>query len=208
MKREQLAGMNLTDEHIDRIMGIAAGELEAERAKTAAAKEQVTTLTADIAQRDIDLAALKKAADGNAELQSKYEQLQTQYKESTEKVTAETEAALKRAAIKIKYGGEMHDANMVIDTLDLKAVKLDKNGDIESGLDDQYTARKKEKPFLFKEAEKPQAAGYKPADNGVKGQLGDRASWDAKITEARKNNQQLAVIQLKREAAEAGHVIN
>lgn len=60
MKREELKKLALTDEQIDKVMGIHGADVEAMKAKTDELGKTNESLKSQIAERDKDLKTLKK----------------------------------------------------------------------------------------------------------------------------------------------------
>ena len=101
MKREELEKLGLTKEQIDGVMSINGAEVEASKKATTAKDEQIATLTTErdglktqVADRDKDIAELKKSAGSNEALTKQLADLQTKYdtETTTLKKTLDTQA--------------------------------------------------------------------------------------------------------------------
>ena len=101
MKREELEKLGLTKEQIDAVMGIHGADVEANKTTLRTREETITALTTErdglktqVADRDKDIAALKKSTGDNEALSKQLGDLQTKYdtETATLKKTLETQA--------------------------------------------------------------------------------------------------------------------
>jgi hypothetical protein len=165
MKREFLKALGLDDEMIDKILDEHSKGIGSEKAKAEAANAAKADLEAQIAQRDKDLADLKKTAKGSEELEKQLTALQESAKQEKEKY----EAKILNAAIRAELKGKVHDETIVSGLIDVTKLKLDDEGRVTDGLAAQIEQLSKDKAFLFVPAsnEKPgdtKPSGFKPAE--------------------------------------------
>ena len=150
--------MGLTGEHASKVMEALDGNYvtKARFNEVNTAKNQ---LEKDIADRDKQLADLKKAAGDNDELKSQISTLQQENKAAKEKYESDMKELALASAIKVSIAGKVHDVDLVAGLFDKEKLILD-DGKV-SGLEDQLKRLQKEKAFLFKA--EPKGAGYSPA---------------------------------------------
>lgn len=154
MKRELLKGMNLSDDQIDKIMKANGTDIEA--AKSAAGdveaiKQENDSLKAQLADRGKDIAALKKQAKGNDELQSQLQDLQDKYTKETKTLTDQlAQTKLNGALTNALTSAKARNPKTVEALLDMDKLKLSDDGKL-TGLDEQLGAIKKDNAFLFNE---------------------------------------------------------
>ncbi|QTD40643.1 phage scaffolding protein [Sporosarcina sp. Te-1] len=131
MKRRFLEGLGLGKEKIDSIMSVHGKTLESHKAK--AAKLQ-TSLEEQLYQRNKDIENLKGNLKRSEEFQRQLARL-----EELQLITA----------LKLALKGEVYDVDMVIERIDLEKIKLDTEGNVAEGFDEQIKLLQKSKPFLF-----------------------------------------------------------
>lgn len=167
MKREFLENLGLSKEAVDSIMAEHGKTVQNLQSKNTELNTSLEDLKNQIAQRDKDLKALKKQAEGSEELQKKLEDLQKQYE--TEKATYETKLKDMQltSALKLTLASDVHDADLVATLLDKSKIELDGNGNIKAGLKEQLEALRESKAFLFvpkQEGSDQKFKGFSPAD--------------------------------------------
>ena len=101
MKRDELKALGLTDEQIDKVMGMHGADITQLRTDLATRDETIKSLTterdsqkAQLAQRDKDIADLQKKAGDNEALTQQITDLQAKY----DKDTADLQATLEKQA--------------------------------------------------------------------------------------------------------------
>lgn len=111
---------------------------------------------AQILERDEQLAKLQPLAAGNQGLTEQIQKLQ----EANEAAQVEFQNKLKdtqlSSAIKLALNGKVQDLEIVSNLLDKGAIELDENGSIKGGLDEQVSALKESKSFLFVPDKEPE----------------------------------------------------
>lgn len=216
MKRTELEAMGLTKEQVDSIMKINGEDIENAKSSSASEvatlKAENTALTAQVKERDTQIDGLKKSAGDNAELQKQIESLQADNKAKDEAHAKELiQLKIDAAVDKALTDGGAKNVKAVKALLDLTDVKLADDGTIK-GLSEQIQKLKagEDSKFLFAETQTqtPQQTftGFQPgASTTVPNSK--QAGYEARLAEARKNNNQLEVIQIKREAFEDGGLV-
>lgn len=213
MKRTELEAMALTKEQVDEIMRINGDDIENARSSYASEvttlKAEITALTQNVKERDTQIEGLKKSAGDNAELQKQIEALQADNK-AKEEAHAKELARLKvdAAVDKALTDGGAKNLKAARALLDLTDAKLSEDGTVK-GLAEQIQKLQtgEDSKFLFAERQqdmdKPQFRGFQP---GASTTVPDskQAGYEARLAEARKKNDQLEVIRIKREAFEDG----
>ncbi|MCL2549025.1 MAG: phage scaffolding protein [Symbiobacteriaceae bacterium] len=152
-KMMQDQGITLTDEQFEAIKK-AAPEHVIPKAQYNARSEEAEGLKAQLAQRDTDIAALKKGAGENEELKKQLNDLQAKYKTESDASAAELVQSRLTAAVDLALvtsGARSVKATKAL--LDMTKVKLD--GEQLLGLGEQIEALRKEQGYLFAEATPP-----------------------------------------------------
>lgn len=209
MKRTELEAMGLTKEQVDSIMKINGDDIENAKASSASEiatlKAENTALTAQVKERDTQIEGLKKSAGDNAELQKQIETLQADNKAKDETHAKElTQLKIDSAVEKALSDGGAKNVKAVKALLDLTDAKLSEDGTVK-GLAEQIQKLQTgdDSKFLFaeKQQNQQQFSGFQP---GASTTVPDskQAGYEARLAEARKNNNQLEVIKIKREAFE------
>lgn len=133
----------------DKKLGIVNDGSWLPKAKLDEKIETINQLKADLQARDEQLNGLQESVKGNEELTAKINELQ----QANETAKSEFEQKLLdtqlSAALKMHYNGKVHDTDLVLGLLDKSKIKLDENGNIAEGLDEQDATLKESKGFLF-----------------------------------------------------------
>ena len=171
MNTEDLKKLGLNDEQVKEVMALKGEAIKAEQAKQQATIDEITaerdSLNEQIAQRDTDIKALKKASGANEELSSKLSELQTKYDADT-KALSETLATTKlNSAISEALGKtSARDPQDLKAFLNMDDIKLEEDGSI-AGLNDQIKTLQESKAYLFNEGTQ---ASYNPAGGSASSQ--------------------------------------
>lgn len=163
MKREELKKLNLTDEQIDKVMGLHGADVEAMKAKTDELGKTNESLQNQIAERDKDLKTLKKQAGDNEELSNEFKELQSKYKQDTENLTKELQQTKLNSAVDSALSkAKVRNSKAAKALINMDEVRLNDKGELE-GLDDQISSLQKTDGYLFdqgnKEPYQPQGGG-------------------------------------------------
>ncbi len=122
-----------------------------------------TNLETQIKERDKQLTELKKTAGNKEDFEAKIKKLQDDNKAAKIKYDEEIKNLRVDSAIKLKITTTAQDVDIVAGLLDKNKLIVSYDGSV-TGLDEQIKTLKESKPFLFKEAGKPQ--DYKPNTGG------------------------------------------
>lgn len=214
MKRTELEAMGLTKEQVDNIMKINGEDIENAKSSSKSEMENLkvenATLTTQVKERDSQIDQLKKSAGDNAELQKQIETLQADNKAKDEAHAKElTRLKLDTAVEKALTDGGAKNVKAVKALLDLSDAKLSDDGTVK-GLADQIQKLQTgdDTKFLFAEKQQNQQQ-FNSFQPGASTTVPDskQAGYEARLAEARKNNNQLEVIKIKREAFEDGGLV-
>ena len=200
MKRTELEALGMTKEQIDAVMKINGDDIENAKAVNAAEitnlKAENDTLSKQVKDRDKQIETLQ--ADNKAKDEAHAKEL-TQLK-----IDAAVEKALTDGGAKnIKAAKAL---------LDLTDAKLGDDGTVK-GLAEQITKLKADEgsKFMFNATEQTTTqqqtfTGFQP---GTSTTVPDskQAGYEARLAEARKNNNQLEVIKIKQEAYSDGGIV-
>lgn len=211
--------MGLSKEQVNHIMKINGEDIE--NAKSSASLEIATlisenkTLISQVKERDTQIDGLKKSAGDNAQLQKQIEQLQADNQAKDETHAKElTQLKMDAAVEKALADGGAKNIKAAKALLELEDATLDKDGTVK-GLAEQIDKLRTDdsSKFLFKvvgqaQQNQMQFKGFQP---GISTIVPDskQAGYEARLADARKNNNQLEVIKIKQEAfADGGIVLN
>ncbi len=207
MTKEDLIKMGLSEEQANSVMTSLNGDFVT-KTRFNELNEELKTARQSVSDRDKQLEELKKSAGDNQALATQITTLQQQ------NATQKTEFEAKLAALKLDNavelaltGAKAKNSKAVKAMLDLSKVKLGEDGKL-SGLDEQLEALKKSDGYMFEvqEQQKQQFTGFQPGASGVV-PSSTQAGYEARLADARKNNNQLEVIKIKQEAATEGVIL-
>lgn len=208
MKKEDLIAMGLTEEQAKKVMESLDGNFVT-KTRFNEINEENKTLKKSVSDRDKQLEDLKKSSGDNAALQQQISDLQKQNADQ-QKAHDEELAKLKLDnAVEIALSGaKAKNGKAVKAMLDMSKVKLGEDGKL-SGFDEQIEALKKSDSYMFdvqQQQTQQQFTGFQPgASSTVPNSTA--AGYEARLADARKNNNQLEVIKIKQEAAADGVVL-
>ena len=208
MNKEDLIAMGLTEEQAKKVMDSLDGNFVT-KTRFNEINEENKTLKKSVSDRDKQLEDLKKSSGDNAALQQQISDLQKQNADQ-QKAHDEELAKLKLDnAVEIALSGaKAKNGKAVKAMLDMSKVKLGEDGKL-SGFDEQIEALKKSDSYMFdvqQQQTQQQFTGFQPgASSTVPNSTA--AGYEARLADARKNNNQLEVIKIKQEAAADGVVL-
>lgn len=218
MKRTELEALGMTKEQIDAIMKINGDDIENAKAGNAAEitnlKAENETLSKQVKDRDKQIDTLKASAGDNEELKKQIETLQADNKAKDEAHAKElTQLKIDAAVEKALTDSGAKNIKAAKALLDLTDAKLADDGTIK-GLSEQITKLKVDEgsKFMFNATEQTNTqqqqtfTGFQP---GISTTVPDskQAGYEARLAEARKNNNQLEVIKIKQEAFNDGGIV-
>lgn len=158
-------------------------------------------------ERDGQLEALKKSNVDLEQLRAEISKLQETNKTAAEEYQANIKKMQLDNAIDLALrDARAKNSKAVRSLLDFDGVKLDNDGTL-SGLEEQLNKLKQSEGYLFDSVEQQPAAkitGYVPADGHGGIPDAKNATYQSRLNDARKNNDLLAAIQIKREAMADG----
>lgn len=182
MNEARLKELGVSDEAIKAIMDDWA------RTTGANAKE-VENYKAQARKYSDQLKELEKVKGDNEQLSAKIAEFQKE-QETSRAAFAKEMADFKRSqAIKYALGtlrdGKPYDANIVQSLLDSSKITVDENGNVTGGLDEQISALRKDKAFLFEAGSQrvgttpPSGAPAQPEASSTVGSIGARLAAQA-----------------------------
>ena len=207
MKKEDLLAMGLTDEQADKVIGSIDGNFVT-KARFNEINEELKTAKKSLSDRDKQLEGLRKSAGDNESLTAQIATLQKANSDQ-QKAHDEEMAALKfNNAVELALtGAKAKNIKAVRAMLDDSKMKIGEDGKL-NGFDEQIEALKKSDSYMFHVDQKAQQQfiGFQPgASTTVPNST--QAGYEARLADARKNNNQLEVIKIKQEAAADGVVL-
>ena len=200
MTRQELEDLGLDKEQADKVLSINKADVED------AGKEVQTenaNLKKQVKERDKQLENLKASAGDNEELKKQIKQLQEDNKTQA--------AAHEKELTQLKIDTAVDKALTESGAKNNKAVRALLNLDDAALLDDGLVKGLLEQidklkaddgsKFLFSESEQPQTkfTGFQPGSSSMVPNS-KQAGYEARLAEARKNGNQLEVINIKQEA--------
>lgn len=216
MKRTELEALGMTKEQIDAVMKINGDDIENAKAGSAAEitnlKAENDTLSKQVKDRDKQIDTLKASVGDNEELKKQIETLQADNKAKDEAHAKELiQLKIDAAVEKALTDGGAKNIKAVKALLDLTDAKLGDDGTVK-GLTEQIDKLKADEgsKFMFNATEQKNTqqtfTGFQP---GTSTTVPDskQAGYEARLAEARKNNNQLEVIKIKQEAFNDGGIV-
>lgn len=150
MKRDFLEKLGITEkETIDAILDENSTDIGKAKGDVEAKDTQITELQQQLAERDKDIEELSKQAGNDAELQSKYQELQDKYRSETETINNRIAEIKRDSAVELeltKAGAKNIKAAKAL--LDLEKLEVTEDGAVR-GLDEQITAITSTDAYLF-----------------------------------------------------------
>ena len=207
MNEKDLIAMGLTEEQAKKVMGSIDGNFVT-KTRFNEINEENKTLKKSVSDRDKQLEDLKKSGGDNAALQQQISDLQKQNADQ-QKAHDEELAKLKlNNAVEIALSGaKAKNGKAVKAMLDMSKMKMGEDGKL-SGFDEQIEALKKSDGYMFdvQEQTRQQFTGFQP---GASSTVPDptAAGYEARLADARNNDNQLEVIKIKQEAAAEGVIL-
>lgn len=217
MTRKELEDLGLSKEQVDTVIKINGADIENAKAGSAAEitslKAENDALSKQVKDRDKQIDTLKVSSGDNEELKKQIETLQADNKAKDEAHAKElTQLKIAAAVEKALTEGGAKNIKAVKALLDLTDAKLGDDGTVK-GLTEQIDKLKADEgsKFLFNATEQKNIQqqtfiGFQP---GISTTVPDskQAGYEARLAEARKNNNQLEVIKIKQEAFNDGGIV-
>ena len=178
MKREELRALGLTDEQVDKVMAMNGDDVNAQKAIVAARDQTITALTQErdglktqVADRDKDIADLKKSSGDNADLQKKLDDLQKKYDTDTAKLQQTLDQQARSHAVEGLFSGIEFTSALAKRAAirEFEAAGLEFKDGKFTGADGQIAKLREQYPDAFKPKEDPKS---KKDDDGSGGQPG------------------------------------
>ncbi len=172
MTREQLLALGFTEEQVTNILKAHREAIDGQYVAKHRFDEvngELKTSKEQVAERDKQIKELKKFEGDNKALQEKIETLETENKEKDKLHQENFALERKKNAIKLALledeNGKPHDADMVMGLFNIEQIIIDEEtGKITSGYKEQNDTIRKEKAFLFGEAQKAPEGGETPPE--------------------------------------------
>lgn len=185
MTREELKGLGLTDEQIEKIMashGKVITEVKEKADKVDGLESQIKDYKQEIKDRDKQLSDLEKKAEGDEDLEAEIKRL----KKENDTTKTELQEKLDKQAFdfaldKALSSSKVKNTKATKALLDVEIIKLD--GDKLLGLDSQLEAIKESDPYLFDEEKDPNspnilAGGNPKGDLGINSNPFSKENWN------------------------------
>lgn len=207
MKKEDLLEMGLTEEQAKKVMDSLDGDFVT-KTRFNEINEELKTAKKSVLDRDKQLEDLKKSAGDNTALTQQIAQLQQQNTDQKKAYDEELAALKFNNAIELALtGAGAKNVKAVRAMLDDTKIKLGDDGKL-TGFGEQIEALKKSDGYLFDVPQKQQQqfTGFQPGSSSTVPDS-KQAGYEARLADARKNNNQLEVIKVKQEAANDGVIL-
>lgn len=207
MKKEDLIAMGLTEEQAKKVMDSIDGNFVT-KARFNEVNEENKTLKKSVSDRDKQLEDLKKSSGDNAALQQQISDLQKANADQQKAHAAElTQLKIDNAVDIALSDAKAKNVKAVKGLIDMSVIKVGEDGKV-TGHVEQIEALKKSDGWMFDvdQQTQQQFTGFQPgASTTVPNSTA--AGYEARLADARKNNNQLEVIKIKQEAAAEGVVL-
>lgn len=166
MKKEDLIAMGLTEEQAKQVMAEHGKTVTTLNNNISNLQTEADNYKSQLEQRDKDLKALKKSAEGNEDLQKQYDDLQKQYKTDTENLRSELQQNKLDSKLELKLAESgARNTKAVKALLDLDKITLDDKTEDLLGFDEQIKAVETDNAYLFDKG--TSTRGYTPKDGDV-----------------------------------------
>lgn len=154
MNREFLKELGFEKDVIDKVMVEHGKAVQEVKTNLATVEQELAGVNEQLAQRDADIAEIKKGAGNNEELTQQLSDLEAKYKGENETLMSSlTQTKLDHAVELALMGAEAKNPKAVKALLDMELVKTTDKG--LNGLEEQLTALKESDSYLFKEVVDP-----------------------------------------------------
>lgn len=154
MNREFLKELGFEKDVIDKVMVEHGKAVQEVKTNLATVEQELAGVNEQLAQRDADIAEIKKGAGNNEELTQQLADLEVKYKGENETLMSSlTQTKLDHAVELALMGAEAKNPKAVKALLDMELVKTTDKG--LNGLEEQLTALKESDSYLFKEVVDP-----------------------------------------------------
>ena len=207
MKKEDLLGMGLTEDQAKKVMDSLDGDFVT-KARFNEVNEELKSVKKSVSDRDKQLEDLKKSAGDNTALTQQIADLQKANADQHKAHEQEIAALKFNNAVEMALtGAKAKNIKAVRAMLDDTKIKLGDDGKL-TGFDEQIEALKKSDGYMFDVQQQTgqQFTGFQPgASTTVPNST--LAGYEARLADARKNNNQLEVIKIKQEAANDGVIL-
>lgn len=207
MKKEDLIAMGLTEEQAKKVMDSIDGNFVT-KARFNEVNEENKTLKKSVSDRDKQLEDLKKSSGDNAALQQQISDLQKANADQQKAHEAElTQLKIDNAVDIALSDAKAKNVKAVRGLIDMSVIKVGEDGKV-TGHVEQIEALKKSDGWMFDADQQTQQqfTGFQPgASSTVPNSTA--AGYEARLADARKNNNQLEVIKIKQEAAADGVIL-
>lgn len=210
LKKSDLIDLGATEELADNVLKAISAEItgnfipKSRFDEVNQAKKNAEEL---LKERDGQLDALKKSNVDLEQLRSEISKLQETNKTAEEEYKANIKKMQLDNAIDLALrDARAKNAKAVRSLLDMDGIKLDNDG-VLRGLEEQLNKIQQSDGYLFDVVEQQSAAkitGYIPVDGREEIPDAKNATYQSRLNEARKNNDLLSAIQIKREAMADG----
>lgn len=201
-------------EEIDQKISEEVGKSFVQKNDFNGAKAEIKSLREQVTQRDRQLEDLKKSSGDNETLRQQISALQKenadQAKSFSEQISKmKLDHAVEKALTDARAKNITAAKALLADFL--KDAKLEEDGKTVNGLGDaiKNLCEGESTAFLFdQKPESVQVAGAKPAAGSTSTVGAKESSYQSRLDEARKAGKNVSVIQIKREAAKEGIILN
>ena len=188
-------------EEIDKKISAEIGKGFVSKTDFNTVNETKKTLESTLKERDGQLESLKTSAGDNTELQNTIKELQKANSEQQKAHEAEiAQLKLDNAVDAALAAAGAKNVKTVKALLDLAKIKQQEDGQL-GGLEEQLTAVRKSDGYLFAEKQQQSFKGFQPGASKDGVPNAEQGGFEARLANARKDNNQLEVIKIKQEAA-------
>lgn len=174
MNQKELIELGLSEDQAKKVLELHKTTLDGKyepKERNQQLREKVKELEQTIAEKDKVIEESSKANKSVEELETKIRELEEQSKQKDQENAKKISEMQMNTALKSALAGKVHDVALTMTLFDTSKIKLNDDGAITEGFDEQLEALAKEKAYLFKQDEPP-APGVKLFGKGAGGQGG------------------------------------
>ncbi len=201
MTKESLTAIGLSEDQADKVMQAHADSINGKfipKSRFDEVNEQLKDVKGQVAERDTQIAGLKKFQGSADELKAKVTALQEANAKASEEYAAKLASVQKNYAIRSEIGADAQDPDLILKLIDVDSVSINSEGKA-LGVREQIDALHKDRPYLFKATQaegeeatgdggKPTVRGFKPPESvmaGIGSKQFDAAKFGSKLAESR-----------------------
>jgi hypothetical protein len=169
--KEALTAIGLSDDQADKVVQAHADSINGKfipKSRFDEVNEQLKDVRGQVAERDTQIAGLKRFQGSADELKAKVTALQEANTKASEEYASKLASVQKTYAVRSAIGTDAQDPDLLLKLIDMDSVSITGEGKA-IGVSEQIDTLRKDRPYLFKTKAADGAAGTDGADGAGKG---------------------------------------